>query len=48
VFLRKGIFPFLSRSKKRAWKHIGTLEWKLKRNGAPVPKWSDLWHKKKG
>jgi hypothetical protein len=38
VFLRKGIFPFLSRSKKRAWKHIGTLEWKLKRNGAPVLK----------
>lgn len=24
-------------SKKRAWKQIETLEWKLKRNVAPVP-----------
>ena len=38
VFLRKGICPFsFSRSQKRVWKHIGTLEWKLKRNVAPVP-----------
>ena len=40
---------FLSRSKNRAWKHIGTLEWKLKRNVAPVPsEMEDLWRKKKG
>jgi len=25
------------RGLKGAWKHIGTLEWKLKRNVAPVP-----------
>lgn len=28
---------FFRNLKKRAWKHIGTLEWKWKRNGAPVP-----------
>lgn len=38
VFLREGICPFhVSRSQKRAWKQIETLEWKLKRNVAPVP-----------
>lgn len=45
VFLRKGICPFLfffdlrPRKNEMAWKHIGigTLEWKLKRNVAPVP-----------
>lgn len=39
VFLREGICPFhVSRShKKRAWKQIETLEWKWKRNVAPVP-----------
>jgi hypothetical protein len=38
LFLREGICPFhVSRSKKRMWKQIETLEWKLKRNVAPVP-----------
>lgn len=42
VFLRKGICPFhfffFETSKNEmAWKYIGTLEWKLKRNVAPVP-----------
>ncbi|KAG6487952.1 hypothetical protein ZIOFF_056691 [Zingiber officinale] len=31
----ESVFP--QRSQKRVWKHIGTLEWKLKRNVAPVP-----------
>lgn len=40
VFLRKGICPFFffeTSKNEMAWKHIGTLEWKLKRNVAPVP-----------
>lgn len=38
VFLREVICPHVSRSqKKKAWKQIETLEWKLKRNVAPVP-----------
>ena len=38
VFLREVICPEVSRSqKKRAWKQIEILEWKLKRNVAPVP-----------
>ncbi|KAG6504778.1 hypothetical protein ZIOFF_037125 [Zingiber officinale] len=31
----ESVFP--QRSQKRVWKPIGTLEWKLKRNVAPVP-----------
>jgi hypothetical protein len=31
------MFVHVLRSQKRAWKQIETLEWKLKRNVAPVP-----------
>ena len=37
VFLREVICLMFRGLKKRAWKQIETLEWKLKRNVAPVP-----------
>ena len=34
---KRNSFFFETSKNEMAWKHIGTLEWKLKRNGAPVP-----------